>query len=64
MALPSPLLPGVYAWCPTWNYVPYLALVPWVRLYADDRDPPASAGLVLLQGPPPCSRRGAGEIQR
>ena len=43
LAALSPLLLGVYAWFPALIFVPYIALVPWVLLYADDRDRPASA---------------------
>jgi apolipoprotein N-acyltransferase len=32
----------VYAWFPFLIFIPYIALVPWVLLYADDRDEPAS----------------------
>ncbi len=43
LAALSPILLGVYAWFPTLIFVPYVALVPWVLLYADERDNPASA---------------------
>jgi len=43
LAALSPFLLGVYAWFPTLIFVPYVALVPWVLLYADERDRPASA---------------------
>jgi apolipoprotein N-acyltransferase len=42
LAALSPLLLGVYAWFPFLIFIPYVALVPWVLLYADDREPPAS----------------------
>jgi apolipoprotein N-acyltransferase len=42
LAALSPLLFGLYAWFPFLIFVPYVALVPWVLLYADDREHPAS----------------------
>lgn len=43
LAALSPILLGVYAWFPALVFVPYVALVPWVLMYADDREPRASA---------------------
>ncbi len=43
LATLSPLLLGAYAWYPSLIFIPYVALVPWVLLYADDRKPQASA---------------------
>ena len=42
LALLTPVLLGLYAWAPALILVPYVALVPWVLLYTDDREPPAS----------------------
>ena len=42
LALLTPVLLGLYAWVPSLLLLPYVALVPWVLLYADDREPPAS----------------------
>ena len=42
LALLTPILLGLYAWTPSLILLPYVALVPWVLLYADDREPPAS----------------------
>jgi len=42
LAALSPLLLGVYAWFPFLIFIPYVALVPWVLLYTDDRENPAS----------------------
>ena len=42
LAALTPLLLGAYAWFPSLIFVPYVALVPWVLLYADERDNPAS----------------------
>jgi apolipoprotein N-acyltransferase len=41
-ALLSPLLLGVYAWFPFLVFMPYVALVPWILLYSDERAKPAS----------------------
>jgi apolipoprotein N-acyltransferase len=43
LAAASPILLGLYAWFPFLGFLPYVALVPWILLYTDDRRPPVSA---------------------
>jgi apolipoprotein N-acyltransferase len=44
LALSTPALLGIYASAPGLVVVPYVALVPWVLLYTDDRRPDVSIG--------------------
>jgi apolipoprotein N-acyltransferase len=43
LALASPFLLGLYAWFPSLIVVPYIALVPWILLYTDERGESPSA---------------------
>lgn len=48
LAVASPVLLGLYAWFPALAFLPYVALVPWILLYTDDRRPGASAAWYVV----------------
>lgn len=48
LALSSAVLLGIYAWWPSLAGVCYVALVPWVLLYTDDRESRVSLGYYFL----------------
>lgn len=48
LAAASPVLLGLYAWFPFLGFLPFIALVPWILLYTDDRPKPASAAWYVV----------------